>query len=666
MKKALVLAGCMLFIHSVQAQFAYNYLKAADEYFQKGDYYSAAQYYERALTQRPSKTDKVDPYKIEPLTQEKKAAVTGSRAEILYKTAESFRLINNYPKAEPYYGEAAEIASQTFPLARYWYGKSLRFNSKFAEAEAALTRFLQENTTGGDEAEDAKREIANLQFIQQELRKDTTMFALQKISADAFTSGADYAPTLMNNGTIVFTSTRADDKASNKKTHLNRLFQGAAGNSVTFAATKVEIPQATDMHQGVAAFAPDGNTMYLTRWTGLDGKNTASLYVSTKAGDAWSEPTPLKGDVNVDGFSSQEPFVSPDGQYLYYSSNKPGGLGKFDLYVIPVAGTGNGGVSSNLGEAINSAGDDRAPYYHAPSRSIVFASNGRVGMGGMDFFQSKGTVGSWSNPVNLGYPVNSVKDDIYLVSTANKYLLDNIYFSSDRSSPCCLEMYSLAKARPKRLISGMVVDCKTNMPISGATVVVMDTISNQQVANLTTSTTGRYELTLDDYQPLRVTASAQGYEGQRSLHFNTPANEEVNTLDNPTICLNMPEVPIVVNKPVLMDSIYFEFDKHRLLPSSYPRLDELVALLRQYPTAAVEIGAHTDALGDDNYNMRLSELRAKSVVDYLISKGIEAGRLQPKGYGESMPIAPNRTEDGRDNPQGRAKNRRVELKVLHY
>lgn len=667
MKKALVLAGCMLFIHAVNAQFAYNYQKAADEYFKKGDYYSAAQYYERALSQKPSKLDKVDPYKVEPLTKEKKAAVTGSREEIVYKTAESFKMVNNYPKAEPYYKEVAETAPGTYPLARYWYGKSLRYNSKFADAEAALNQFVNEYTAADEYAEDAKREIASLQFIQKELRKDTSMYAVQKISADAFTSGADYAPAIVNNNTIVFTSTRADDKAStDKKTHLNRLFQGQAGNTVTFSATKVEMPQPTGVHQGVAAVTPDGNTMYLTRWTGINGKNTASIFVSRRSEDTWSEPALLQGDVNVEGYSSQQPFVSPDGQHLFYSSNKPGGKGNFDLYVLPVSGAGNGGVSTNLGDAINTSRDDQAPFYHAPSKALIFSSNGRVGMGGFDFYQAKGTVGAWAEPVNLGYPVNSVKDDIYIASNTSKYLLDNVYFSSDRFSPCCLEMFALSKTRPKRAIFGMVTDCKTGLPIGGATVVVMDTVSNQQVVSLTTSATGRYELTMDDYQPLKVTASAEGYEGANSIHFFAPSDEEVNTLNNPSICLNKPEVPFEVEKPVLMNNIFFEFDKYKLLPTSYPKLDELITLLKQWPSAAVEIGAHTDALGDDQYNMNLSEQRAKSVVDYLVSQGIEATRLQAKGYGETVPVAPNKKENGRDNPEGRAKNRRVEFKVLHY
>ena len=663
MKKAIILAVSFLLMQSMHAQFAYNYIKAADDYFKKGDFFSAAQYYERALDQRPGKMDKVDPYKIEALSKEKKAVVTSNRNEVVYKTAESYRMVNNYLKAEPYYQQAAEADAATYPYARYWLGKSLRYNSKFSEAETAFTTFLQQYTTADNFTEDANKEIANLQFIQRELKKDTSLFTVQKISADAFTNGADYAPTLLNKTTLVFTSTRADEKATKNTPHLNRLFQGSASNGATTAATKIAVPQTTDTHQGVASFTPDGTKMYLTRWTGLNGKNTASIFVSVKDGEAWSEPTPLQGDVNVAGYSSQQPFVTDDGKHLLYASNKPGGLGNFDLYVLPL----DGSVSKNLGDIINTKEDDQAPYYFPASNALIFSSKGRVGMGGFDFYQAKGDLNTLTTPINLGYPVNSVKDDIYLLSTAEKYMLDNIFFSSDRFSPCCLEMFTLNKKRMKKVISGVVIDCKTQEPIQGAAVVVTD-INNGQVGSLTTTSTGRYEITLEDYQPLKATATAEGFEAPVSLNFNAPSNEEINTLENPALCLvkMVPIVPYEVEKPVLMNNIFYEFDKYVLLPTSYPKLNELVDLLKKFPTSAVEIGAHTDALGDDAYNMNLSELRSKSVVEYLVSQGIEATRLSSKGYGETVPVAPNKKENGRDNPEGRAKNRRVEFKVLHY
>jgi OmpA-OmpF porin, OOP family len=666
MKKATLIAGLTMVVLGANAQFAYNYLKAGDEYFRKGDYFSAAQYYEKALTSKGgSKTDKVDPYKIESLSTNKKATAVSNHDEVVYKTAESYRLINNYIKAEPYYMEASQKPAQ-FPLALYWYAKSLRYNSKFPEAESAFSQFLQEYAAGDEKVDDAKKEIANLQFIQKELKKDTSLFKVTKISADAFTNGADYAPAMMGGNTLVFTSTRADDLGG-KKQHINKLYQSAATTATT-SATLLDVPQAPDVHQGVASFSPDGSMMYLTKWSTNEGKKTASVYFSKKTSGKWTEPALLKGDVNMEGYSSQQPFVAPDGTHLIYSSNKPGGLGKFDLWMTTVDADGNAGASVNLGNTINTREDEQAPYYFGTANSLVYSSNGMVGMGGFDFYQAKGDLNSWATPVNLGYPINSVKDDIYLVSAANKYMLDNIYFSSDRYSQCCLEMFALSKTRLMKQISGLVVDCKTGEAIPNATVTIIDTINSVTVATKTTSTQGAYDLTLEEFQPLKVTAQAEGYTGTSSIQMNVPTNEETVKLGNPSICLTKPEIvkPFEENVPVVLHNIFFEFDKYKLDPRSYPALDDLVTSLKGNPTMVIEVSAHTDALGDDAYNMQLSELRAKSVVEYLLSKGIEASRIETKGYGETMPVAPNKKPNGKDNPEGRAKNRRVEFKVLHY
>ena len=669
-KRTTILAIAILVGCGVNAQFAQNYLRAADDYFKKGDYYSAAQYYEKALQSKgKSKTDKFDPYKVESLTQKKANVPVSSHEQAIYRTAESYRMINNYPKAEPYYQQAAETGK--FPLARYYYGKSLRYNSKFEDAEKEFTKFLQEEGNASEYMDDSRKEIANLQFIQKEMKKDIGLFTVNKISAEAYTNGADYAPAIVGKSTLVFTSTRLDDKSGDKKNakNINHLYKGAVANDVTMNAEKLMIPQGMDMHQGVASFSPNGNHAYLTRWSMVDGKKQASVYHSMKTGDTWSEPSLVGGDLNAEGFSSQEPFVSADGKHLLYASDKPGGLGKFDLWMAGLDDMGNPGSSTNLGATINTTDDERAPYYHASNATLIFSTNGRVGMGGFDFFQSKSNnLSSFEAPVNLGYPVNSVKDDIYMASTGDKRMLDNVFFSSDRNSPCCLEMYTLNLKHIQKIISGLVVDCATGEPINGASVAITDPANNSTISSQSTNMAGQYSITLDEYQPLQVTAKADGYEGQKSLAFNSPANMADNKLTNPSICLAKPVVtePIVVMTPVVMNDIFFEFDKYVLKPGAIPALDSLVAFMERYPNMEVEISAHTDALGDDSYNQSLSELRAKSVIEYLTSKGVVESRLQSKGYGETQPVAPNTKPNGKDDPEGRAKNRRVEFKILHY
>jgi OOP family OmpA-OmpF porin len=289
--------------------------------------------------------------------------------------------------------------------------------------------------------------------------------------------------------------------------------------------------------------------------------------------------------VNTPGYNAQQPFLMSDGKTLLFSSDKPGGNGGFDLWYASLDANGKPDKAVNLGTTINTINDEQAPYYHDATRTLVFSCNGRTGMGGFDFFFSKGTLEALATPENFGYPVNSIKDDIYFTSRgSDKNILEEVLLSSDRSADCCLELFTLKKK------------------------IIQDTV------------------------PAPV----------------------------PDLVKEEPKVEAVI----VLDNVYYDFDKSSLREESSPALDKLVGLLNQYPTMVIEIRAHTDNKGDDKYNMTLSDARAQVVVNYLVSKGIDKVRLQSKGYGASMPVAPNKHEDGTDDPDGRQKNRRTEFKVL--
>jgi outer membrane protein OmpA-like peptidoglycan-associated protein len=322
---------------------------------------------------------------------------------------------------------------------------------------------------------------------------------------------------------------------------------------------------------------------------------------------------------------------------------------------------GNVGTPVNMGTVVNTEYDEQAPFYHEASKSLIFSTNGRVGMGGFDFFQSKGTIGNWATPVNLGYPVNSVKEDMYFVSRGSaKNMLEDVMLSSDRDAACCLELFALKKIRPLRQISGRIVSCDPSKPIVSSTVTVVDPATNKIVFTRVLNADGTYSFTLEDHQPLKVKAEASGFI-KNEKDMQPPADMEEETLVLPDLCLT-PEPPKVDEKFVVQN-VYYDYDKAEVKPESYPALDEIVRMLNTYPNMEIELSAHTDSKGSDEYNQRLSEARAQSVVDYLVSKGIAKERLVAKGYGETQPVAPN-TIDGKDNPEGREKNRRTEFKVL--
>jgi outer membrane protein OmpA-like peptidoglycan-associated protein/tetratricopeptide (TPR) repeat protein len=588
MKRTFLVAAIVLMGMAAQAQFTYDYLKAGDFYYKKADYNSAAQYYEKYLASRKSivRPAAYNPYTTGAL-RKKKATPVSSEQQAIYNLAESYRNLHYYVKAAPYYEEALEFDKTQFPLAAYYYATALRALEKYEAAEKAFTYFLGIHEAKDEYTQAAEREVRNLRFIQEQLhRSDLADYVVRKGVTGLNATGASYAPVWMNNSTLIFTSTRPDSATDKNHVHLNRVYQatvteGSAGN-----ITRFDVPQPRDEHQGVISISPDGNTLFLTRWKIEDGRKTAAIYRSKKYGDAWGEPVKLDEQVNAAGYSAQQPFVMPDGTHLLYASDRKGGYGGFDIWYADLDADGKPLNSRNLGSTINSAANEQAPYFHAPSSTLVFSSDGGIGMGGYDFFYSKGSLDSWETPVNFGYPVNSVKDDIYFTSKGTgKNILENVWIGSDRDAACCLELFALDKHIP---------DTMTAVP---------------------------------------------------------PVVKEV-------------PPPPPVETPTILQNVYYDFNVATLKPESFPALDVLVDMLNQHPGMRIEISAHTDSKGTDVFNNRLSEERAKNVVEYLISKGIDKDRLEYKGYGETRPIAPNTTPDGKDNPEGRQQNRRTEFKIL--
>lgn len=649
------------------AQFAYDYLKAADDYYAKGDFFSAATYYEKYVgSNAKAKVVGGEPYVVQQVAS--KASPRINKKELaIYHLAESYRRLNYPAKAEPYYAQAMAFGKDSYPLVPYYYGKMLKANGKFAEAQSVLSEFRSSYASADLISADTDRELANLSFISKQMGKtNLSKYQLSKLGAQLNREGASYAPSFLQN-TLVFTSTREDRSAPDNRQHINRLYTAGLSDSGA-GITRLSIPQPSDVHQAAATFTKDGNTAFITRWSVKDkGQKMASIYKSTLMNGQWSEPMPLDSHINQTGFSSQQPAISADGNWLLFSSNKPGGEGGFDLYGAPLSG-GITGMPINLGTGINTSFDEQAPYYHGPSNTLVFASNGYTGMGGYDLFRTTGTPGNWTPPQNMGYPINSVRDDMYF-ATSNTRLLSNVVMSTDRASACCLELFGLTVTRSTKLVKAFVTDCDGNTSLTNATVIISNAKTGATLKTVRPNSDGSIEIMLDEAQDLKMTATLEGYKSGETL-INIPyvSEEEesgrVDSFVDNRICLN--KIPPPVDVPILLTNVYYDFNKADLKPESYPSLDEVVKLMNKYPDAVIEIGAHTDNKGSDAYNQKLSAARAQSVVNYLISKGISTERLRAIGYGESQPRAENNLPDGTDNPEGREQNRRTEFKVLSY
>lgn len=648
-------------VNYAKAQYVYDYKRTGDVYYDAKDYYSAAQYYTKALG-----TFKIKPEQILPYTIDMKGKETGKIKDyetVIYKLAESYRQYNDFGNAAKYYEQVVGFNNNTlFPLARFWYGVCLRANKKYPEALAQLKQFKQQYSKGDDISNRATLEIGCCEFAISEASR-TPAYTIVKLAGDLNSGGANYAPAVLGKSMLLYTSSRADSSLmqhakKNKKInpYINNLFL-AYGSGTTFTDSKeFDIPEAKGIDQGVAAVSPEGNIIYLTRWTTQNNLKLASVYISMREGDKWTEPKTLGPNVNVDGYSSMQPFVTGDGKYLLFASNRPGGMGKNDLWYCMLE-KGIPGPAKNLGTAVNTRDEEQAPFYDAEKKALIFSSDGRIGLGGLDFFSSQGEIGSWGIPKNLGAPLNSAKDDIYFTATDMQHPMAGGYISSDRESVCCLELFSIKKI--SKTISGMVMDCDNNLPLTGAKITLLDTVQGRVLQQITLNETGRYRFEVEPGRHYKVMAEKENYFS-KALHVNTEGLEKVDSLVNPTICLKHFEI----GKPIILKDIYYDFDKATLRSQSLIVLDTVVAIMLDNPNIIIEMSAHTDSKGKDAYNMKLSQRRAQACVDYLISRGIATARMIAKGYGKTRPIAPNTLPDGKDNPEGRQLNRRTEFKVL--
>jgi len=658
--KWLPLLATVMLVNMTQAQFAYDYKRSADKFYAAGDYFSAADNYEKLLNAKSAKGTTTEPYTVQGKGTRPVKGGSFSHDEIVYRIAECYRQLDNYAKAEKWYGEAAANGKQ-FPLAAYWYGVSLRANGKLPEAEKSLQSFLAAYRQNDEYKEKATLELASVQFIQQQLaKKDIALYTVNGVNVNA--GGADYAAA-WNNG-LVFTSTRADStvlNSKNKNPYVNNLYGAAYTDGVLANPVKMVLPVTDQMEQGVASFTADGNTMYFTRWIKKNGKNQASIYVTKQQNGVWSAPEAVNAKINVAGYSAQEPQVTPDGKYLLFASDKPGGQGGFDLYYAALNASGQPGAVNSFGNTINTKDDDRAPFYYAPGATLVFATKGRVGMGGFDLFTAKGNVGgNWEQPVNLGYPVNSIKDDIYFFNKGTDRLLKDAYISTDRSSECCLQLFTVNKVY-KKYVTGQVTDCKTAQPLAAVHVKVSGGINT----SLTTDANGNYFFEVPAFQAMQYTGSKENYtNGELKTDQSNPSGD---TLTNPSFCLS--PVEVVVTPPPVEEKktelkAYFDFAKFDLRPETGVLLDTIVAILKREPKLGVEIYGYTDKKGTDGYNLNLSKQRAEVCKNYLVQNGIAVSRLVVIPKGECCEAATETKADGSDDADARQKNRRVEFKII--
>jgi len=410
----------------------------------------------------------------------------------------------------------------------------------------------------------------------------------------------------------------------------------------------------SNLNEGAQSISQDGQWLIFTGCNFPDGYGSCDLYISYLTPDGWSAAENMGNRINTDQWESA-PSLSPDKRDLYFSSRRFGGYGGSDIYVSHLMPGGHWSEPENMGPEINTVGDEGCPFIHADNQTLYFTSTGHQGYGDFDLFLTrKGPKGTWSEPKNLGYPINTIENEGSLVITSDG---TTAYYASDRSdSRGGLDLYTFnmrSDIQPIKTlwVKGKVFDKKTTKGLPSA-VELTDLKTKEIISKVQTDETGNYLITLPVGKDYAFNVNRRGY-----LFFseNFPLSQKP---PDSTYHIDIPLQPLEANATVILKNIFFDVNKFELKPESQVELDNVVKLMKDNPTVKIQINGHTDNVGKSAENITLSNNRAKAVVEYITGKGIDAKRLSYQGFGDKLPLADNKTE------QGRAQNRRTELKVM--
>ncbi|MCA1746344.1 MAG: OmpA family protein, partial [Bacteroidales bacterium] len=414
-------------------------------------------------------------------------------------------------------------------------------------------------------------------------------------------------------------------------------------------------PVSTNRNEGAQTITADGKYIFFTACDRPDGYGMCDIYYSRVEDDgSWSKPVNLGEPVNS-WYSEKHPAISADGRLLCFTSNRPGGKGDYDLWISEKRGD-SWSEPVNMGDSINTPGVEQSPFLHPDQQSLYFSSDGWPGMGMGDIFLSRLKHDmSWSTPVNLGYPVNTYNEEIGFIVNARG---DRAYYASNRREGSDTDIYTFEMPRevrpiPVSYIAGRVYDSRTMKGIE-ARFELIDIETGELVMEVVSNSgEGDYFVSLPTGSAYAFNVSQPDYLFY-SDHF--AIERRYDRLE--PMRKDIPLDPVSKGKRIVLNNIFFDIDSYRLQETSRVELDKIFEFLDLNKRIRVEISGHTDSTGTSDHNMELSEKRAKQVVDYLTSKGIAPERIEARGYGDTMPISDNATEEGR------AKNRRTELKVL--
>lgn len=575
--------------------------------------------------------------------------------EAKVKLANSYRLVNDVVNAERWYSKIINDP-QIDPIEYFHYGRMLMGLERYEEAKVWLEKYLQK--VPDDFV--AEMLLVSCNSIKS-FKEDTTLFTIKKADIPEIATAFGQVP--YGNG-IIFTGDKISFNNSSTaswtgRSYLDIYFSQKDNNGKWLSPATLKGNINGQYHEGPACFNKKGDVVYFTRSNYFKKKklaksskdeNNLKLFRAELVGDNWTNVTELP--FNSDEYSCGHPTLASDDKTLYFISDMPGGVGGTDIYKTVYDGT-TWGKSENLGNEINTSGNEMFPYIHSDG-TFYFSSDAHKNMGGLDVFMTYYDGRKWLQVENLNYPLNTSKDDFaFVLKDDNK----TGYVSSNRDEGD--QIYEITKVDPTFILSGTVYHKgKPTMGIEGASVEI-ENITEKTKETILTNKSGFYKTKLKAKCEYKVKASKAMHLSITAAQYFCMIGKKVS--ENFTANFELEE--IIIEKPIVLENIYYDLDKWFIREDAAKELNRLFQVMNDNPSLNIELSSHTDSRAGDQYNLVLSDKRAKAAVEYLISKGIDAKRMKWKGYGESKLI--NECKNDVICPEEEhQKNRRTEFKAI--
>lgn len=615
----------------------------------------------------------------------KAQAFNPNNAMLNYKLGKCYLNSPDKKKSIPYLESAVKLNPNVAPDLPYLLAQAYHFNYEFDKALTEYKKYKESlsPTELAKLSKEVDKKISEATYGKELITNPVRVF-IDNLGATINTIYPEYSPIITADESMLFFTSRRENTTGGEKDPLDFKYYediyltysiGGSWNQVQNPGK----PLNTETHDATVGLSGDGQTLLIYK-----GENGGDIYECTLDGNQWGKPDRLPKNINTN-YHESGASLGPDGRTLYFVSDKPGGFGGSDIYMSKKSDKGKWGEAVNLGSIINTVYDEEGVFMHPDGKTLYFSSKGHKTMGGYDIFKSEFKDGKWSEPENIGYPINTTDDDVFFSISASGlhgyyssampggyggqdlYMVtilgaarpaidnteDNLLASlTSPVSETVIESVVEIKSNQLTLLKGTIVDDKTSEPLK-ATIELTDNSKNEVIASFeSNSATGKYLVSLPSGVNYGIAVKSEGYLFH-SENFDIPASTGYR---EETKDIRMKKIEI--GNKIVLNNIFFDFDKSTLRAESKAELDRLTTMLNEIPNLKIEISGHTDNIGSAAYNKTLSENRAKSVVDYLIKAGIATDRLTYKGYGFDEPIASNDTDEGRQQ------NRRTEFKVV--